>query len=163
MKHRKGHWDPKASAASNARRELPLFAEEYFAAGRKAVRKTTTAARLHEFRLATKHFRYLLELFLPLYSPALEAFFQHLRRVQTLLGELNDYTVTRAMVGGKRKKAGAEAQVLLAYLDSQEKKKLVEFRRFWKDEFDIKGAEAQWMAYLSRSRRAPAARQKVPH
>ncbi|MBI4909768.1 MAG: CHAD domain-containing protein [Acidobacteria bacterium] len=150
MKHRQGIWVPKTSARENAGRELPLFAAEYFLSGRKAARKGVSARRLHEFRLATKHFRYLLELFRPLYGSQFDLFFQQLRSVQTVLGELNDYAVTRALVLSEEPKPAKETRPLFDYLDSHQKKKTAAFRRFWKDEFDSEGAEERWKDYLAR-------------
>lgn len=147
MKQRSGAWVPETGAAENARRELPLFAAEYFSSGRKVARKGVSAQRLHEFRLATKHFRYLLELFRPLYGPRFEHFFQQLRTVQTLLGELNDYAVTRRMMRGE-----PEAARLMDHLDELEAKRRAEFRSFWREQFDADGEEENWLAMLNQAR-----------
>ncbi len=150
MKHRKGKWVAAAPARENASRELPLFAAEYFALGRKSARKGVRPEKLHEFRLATKHFRYLLELFRPLYGDQFETFFHQLRAVQTVLGELNDYAVTREMLRGGKAKKDPELDRLFTYLKEQRVAKNREFRRLWRDEFDVDGAEERWVDYLAK-------------
>lgn len=150
MKHRKGSWDPTAPALASAQRELPLFAAEYFASGRKAAKKRVTPEDLHEFRLSTKHFRYLLELFSPVYGEGMNMLLEQLRAVQTLLGDLNDYAVTESMVRPKNSRDSAETALLLDFLAQQNKKKRSEFRKYWKESFDSDGAEARWIAYLAR-------------
>lgn len=157
MKHRKGNWDPAASNVENARRELPEFAAEYFSDGRRAVKKGTSADRLHEFRLATKHFRYLLELFRPVYGPRLDQYLEQLRRIQTLLGELNDYESTREMMSKGPDAAHPDTRKLLRYIDRQQSRRLAAFRDYWKTVFDAGGEEQNWRGYLGRQagRKAP--------
>lgn len=143
---------------ASAQRELPLFAAEYFASGRKAARKRVTPEGLHEFRLSTKHFRYLLELFSPLYGEGIDMLLDQLRAVQTLLGDLNDYAVTESMVRPKNSRDSAETALLLDFLAAQNKKKRTEFRKYWKESFDSEGAEARWIAYLTRGTTTPRKR-----
>ncbi|MBI3682717.1 MAG: CHAD domain-containing protein [Acidobacteria bacterium] len=143
MKRRKGKWNASAPAVENARRELPLFAGLYFKAGRKVSRPGAPARKLHQFRLVTKHFRYLLELFRPLYGPRLDVCLMRLRRLQGLLGDLNDYEVTRQMLAGE-----ADAPGVLAWLKRQDQRKRAEFRRYWEEEFAKAGEQKRWQAYL---------------
>jgi CHAD domain-containing protein len=150
MKHRKGKWKAKEPVETSARRELPLFAEEYFAEGRKAVKRGSSAETLHGFRLSTKHLRYLMELFRPLYGPRMDTLLEQLKHVQTLLGELNDYAVTREMLADGADAGHPDTRQLLRHLTKQERTKKTEFRKYWAEEFDGDRQEEQWMQYLSR-------------
>ncbi len=150
MKHYRPEWEPEADVAANISRVLPEMAKAYFRAGRKATRKKTAPEQLHEFRLSSKHFRYLLEFFAPLYGKRLTRPLESLRRIQTLLGELNDYAVTRHMM-----RAEAETSRLMAHLDELEAARRSEFRSYWREQFDAAGNEEQWTALLA----APAKRQ----
>ena len=152
MKQKQGQWEPAKPALDNAKRELCDFAKEYFRAGRKTARKGTSAERLHQFRLATKHFRYLLELFEPLYGKRLDGLVRQLRQVQTILGELNDFTATAALLADR--KENTEVQQLFQYLHEERRKKRREFRHHWKLEFDAEGEELRWLSILGRVRRS---------
>src|SRR5207253_5349251 len=84
-------WSPQAGAAANARRELPRLVEEYFARVRELLANTDPAPpELHQARLDCKRLRYTLELFRPCYGRALEQRLDALRKLQQLLGEVND-------------------------------------------------------------------------
>lgn len=150
MKRLEGRWRTGESCVENARRELPRFAHAYFAGGRKAARKRSSFEDLHEFRLATKHFRYLLELFQPLFGKRLDEPLKQLRHVQTLLGELNDYETTRQLIGSEK---STDAATLRTYLDRMSRAKSREFRKFWTGSFDAEGMESEWRDLLSRTAR----------
>lgn len=152
MKHERPAWMPEAEVAENLIRFLPRLARNYYRYGRKAARKKAAADTLHQFRLRTKHFRYLLELFAPFYGKRLARPLESLRRLQTLLGELNDYTVTRQMVPPDM----PDADRLHAHLDALEKERRAEFRSFWRETFDADGAQEKWEAMLAAPSRNPA-------
>lgn len=163
MKRRQGKWVAETTAGENAQRELPLFAKDYFALGRKAARKHVSTERLHQFRLATKHFRYLLELFRPAYGPRLDSYIDQLRKVQTLLGDLQDFSVTRDMVETGPEMGSADARRAIEFLTKKEEKKRGEFREYWKSEMDADGREAAWKNYLGKHavKKAPGRLRKV--
>lgn len=146
MKHKKGQWIADEPAADSARRELCRFATAYFAAGRKVARKGISPARLHEFRLATKHFRYLLELFQPLYGKRLDNRIKQLKHFQTVLGELNDYVTTETLLS--QSSANDDVGKLLHYLQDERRKKRRAFRELWKTGFDSAGEEQNWLTTL---------------
>lgn len=150
MKHRRGKWIADAPAAENARRELARFAAEYFKAGRKLASRHPSAGKLHAFRLLTKHLRYTLEVFRPLYGPALNQRLADLRKVQTVLGELNDYAATRALMDASPEASHPETLRLRQWLDQQEKHKRREFTELWTNGFDAPGQQARWETYLQR-------------
>ncbi len=138
-------WDREATAAANARRRLPPLAAGYFAGVRTALEGNPPPEKLHRLRLVTKRLRYTLELFRPCYGPGLDARLAALRRVQQILGEVNDYVATARLLP---KRAHAHA-----WLAAQTTDKAQEFRKHWTEEFDAPGREAQWVKYLARNAR----------
>jgi CHAD domain-containing protein len=145
MKHTKAKWQPDAPAVEEASRELPRLARAYLRAGRKAAHKSTKAPELHEFRLVTKHFRYLLELFEPLYGDRLESYLTQLKHIQKVLGELNDYAVTREMMDGEH---GKDRDLLLAHLDKQQDRRLKRFIKEWNANFGSREQKKAWVEGL---------------
>lgn len=129
------------NAAENARILLPKLAEKYFKAGRKAAKGETSPKKLHGFRLATKQFRYSLELFGPLYGATLERKLSTLSELQSVLGKLSDYHSVRTLINGDK--------MLEAKIDRAAKKKLKEFREQWAA-FDTEGQLHRWKAYLEK-------------
>jgi CHAD domain-containing protein len=127
------------NAAENARILLPKLAEKYFKAGRKAAEGDASPKKLHGFRLATKQFRYSLELFRPLYGAKLDRKLGTLSELQSVLGQLSDYRSARALLEGDKKLEGK--------LDRATKKKLKESREQWAA-FDTEGQLHRWKAYL---------------
>lgn len=146
--------DPSLTAAENARAVLPKMARKYFEAGRKALAGNQPAERLHAFRLETKHFRYTLELFRPLYGPSMDRYLGELRGLQGALGQVSDYqAMQRVLAGDGELKKKIERAVQL---------KVRELRRSWRD-FDSPGQLKRWRTYLgtehtvrTRARRPPA-------
>lgn len=142
-------WDASLSPAANARRQLPRLAAEYFAFGNHLLAEAKTPAALHELRLATKRFRYTLELMRDLHGPALTSRLRSLQRAQQLLGAANDNVAAAALLGPRhpaRARLHREAERLAA-----------EFRCWWRDEFAP--CESAWLRYLARGARdlTPAA------
>jgi CHAD domain-containing protein len=133
--------NPTGSAAENAKVLLPKLLEKYFKAGRKAAKGGTSPKKLHGFRLATKRFRYSLELFRPLYGASLERKLNALGGLQTALGKLSDYQSVRTLLKGDK--------TLEAKIDRATKKQLIEFRAQW-TAFDTDGKVKRWKAYLLR-------------
>ena len=129
------------TAAENAKELLPKLLEKYFKAGRKAAEGKQSPKKLHGFRLATKQFRYSLELFRPLYGPRLDRKLKALSELQGVLGKLSDYHSVRTVLAGDK--------ALEAKLDRAMKKKLKEFREKWAA-LDTEGQLKRWKAYLTR-------------
>ena len=141
-------WKRSESAAGNARRALPKLVEKYFSAGRKAANGKSSPKELHRFRIATKKFRYALELFRPVYGASLEQRLKSLRQLQDVLGKLNDYQTVLELLHKDKKLAGK--------LQRQVKHKSKEFHQTWKT-FDADGELQKWKNYLNRKqRRRPA-------
>ncbi len=141
-------WDSMASAGENVRLRLPAVVAEFFALGRAAA-TGTDPARFHAFRLASKRFRYTLEIFRPLYGPGLEARIEAVRRIQSLLGDRQDFAVLSARLRNTLMPSEALLEALRA---SDEKGRELEdrFGAYWREEFDLPGAEIRWVRYLVR-------------
>jgi CHAD domain-containing protein len=133
-------WQPDDPVEANARLELPAMAREYFAAGRKIAAAQPNPAELHPFRLATKRFRYTLELFRDVYGPSMDEKLELLKPVQNALGDVNDCVATA--------EAFREGKTFRQYLARRAEKKASEFYKAWQTEFDIPGKEEAWVLYL---------------
>jgi len=146
-------WRTSENAAQNARRVLPKLAQSYFEAGRKAADGKRSARALHRFRLATKRFRYALELFGPLYGSSLDRRLKAVHELQDVLGKISDYQTILNMLAGDPEMSAKVRRSL--------KRKSKEFPKRWKA-FDCDGQLKQWKAYLGRGpRAAPARRSKA--
>ena len=136
----KHKWEPEETVEANARRVLPMMARDFFAAGRKIAAARPEPANLHPFRLATKRFRYTLEVFRGFYGPSMDKKLALLKPVQDALGEVNDAVATNEVF-----RAGKEFRL---YLERRAEKKARGFFRTWTGTFDAPGQEAMWVRYL---------------
>lgn len=144
-------WKPAEPAVRNARRVLPKLVGDYFAAGRKLDRDSS-ARDMHGFRLKTKHLRYTLEAFIPIYGPGLKQKLDSLRPIQNALGDLNDCNV---LLADLKKQLPA---AVMAHIRKRAGGKHKEFLRYWREEFDAADEDKKWEQYLTRSARLkPAA------
>jgi len=153
-KSRELEWDGEATAAANARRELAPLVARYFALVRETLAKEPSPPELHRLRLATKRLRYTLELFRPCYGPGLETRLEELRKVQQLLGEVNDGAATLRLLT-KAMRRSAERARGERFLKQRTREKAEEFRRHWGEVFDAAGRERWWTGYLERQPRTP--------
>lgn len=147
-------WDAMAGAGENARRQMPGVVAEFFLLGREAAASGGDAVRLHAFRLSAKRFRYTLELFHPLYGPGLVARIEAVRKIQSMLGDRQDFAVLSARLRNTLMPSEALLEALHA---CEEKGRMLEerFAAYWHDEFDVAGAELRWVRYLMRRPSAP--------
>jgi CHAD domain-containing protein len=154
-------WDEKATAAANARSELPPLVSRYFALVRELLAKNPSPPELHRLRLATKRLRYTLELFQPCYGPGLETRMAGLRELQRLLGEVNDSAATGRLLAKAMRESAQQARVE-AFLKERAAEKAREFRKHWDEVFDAAGREQWWTAYLERQARPPGRSRAAP-
>jgi len=140
---------PTASAAENARVELPKMARRYFEAGRKAMDSKRPPEKLHAFRLKTKRFRYTLELFRPLYGPNLDRYLKSLRGLQGALGKVSDHQAIQRVLASDRE--------LKSHIEHALKGKLRDLRQSWRA-FDSPGQLKRWRTYLARQQARPRAK-----
>jgi len=150
----KSKWRAEDSAAENARRVLPALAAGYFAEVRKVLAADPPPAGLHCLRLASKRFRYTLELFRPCYAAGLEQRLDELRRLQDILGACND-AVTSLEPLDRLLRRRPERLAVRAHLEKLAADHAAAFRTHWTGEFDAPGQEDAWCTYLARHSRAP--------
>jgi|SRR5882724_9261703 len=154
-KPKKIKWDPDTGPAENARKQLPKVAKAYFAEVRKVLAEDPAPEEMHPLRLASKRFRYALELFRPCYAAGLEERIDQLRGVQDLLGDCNDAVTSVARLEKALRSEPAERQRVRKHLDAMARKKAAEFRKQWVESFDAPGKETWWTGYLARNARPP--------
>jgi CHAD domain-containing protein len=145
-------WNERASAAANAKRELPRMMSAYFAEVREALGAKISPANLHEIRLASKKVRYTLELLQPCYGEEFAERMEALKDVQTSLGEVNDAVATARLLGDSMP-SSPRRKMVRAYLKKLAAEKAEEFRIHWTEKFDAAGEEARWMQVLGNPRR----------
>lgn len=147
-------WDALAGAGENSRRQMPGVVAEFFQLGREAAASGGEAVRLHAFRLAAKRFRYTLELFRPLYGPGLDVRIEAVRKIQSMLGDRQDFAVLSARLRNTLMPSDALLEALRA-CDDKGRALEERFVAYWRDEFDQAGAEVRWVRYLMRRPPAP--------
>jgi CHAD domain-containing protein len=132
-----------------SRQTLRVMVKDFLKHGNEAASTKAPPEDLHRFRLVAKKFRYTLELFEPLYGPALNREVARIKCAQTLLGDINDCVTVASLVarydGGNR---------LAGRLRKRERKKTEEFRQYWTEEFHSGEQLRSWIHHLG----GPAAR-----
>jgi CHAD domain-containing protein len=110
-------------AAQHLVREM---AADFLTLGEKATHADTSARQVHRFRIASKKFRYTLELVEPFYGGGLNPWLDRVKAVQSVLGDANDCEAVRRMASDWNAGEG-----LIAKLEERQKRKLKKFRREW--------------------------------
>ena len=151
----RGRLLPVQGEAESPDRILTRLAKKFFRAGDLAAEPNSSATDLHGFRVQAKKFRYSVELFQPVYGPVADEWVGKMKRVQKLLGDMNDYRVTREMV----EELGAHGS-LAASLKKKQQKKAEGFRELWRSDFG--GEEKEWLRSLAHPPRKPMARAAAP-
>ena len=142
-------WEISRSVAENASGILPKLVDKYVGRSRHAVRANASAKKLHRFRVATKKFRYTIELFMPVYGDRLDRELDAVRDLQRVLGKLHDYYVISKMLEDDR--------ALQDKLQKLLEKKLKEFNSQWRA-FGSKAHIKRWKAFLAAGRRVKSGR-----
>jgi CHAD domain-containing protein len=152
---RQPRWTARATAAANARRELPRLVAAYFARVRELLAAGPPPRKLHAIRLETKRLRYTLELFRPCYGPAFDTRIAALRHLQQLLGEVNDCSATGQWVSHSMRPSPQRVRIA-KFLTERAAAQAQVFHTAWTDVFDAPGQELWWTRYLSRNARTPS-------
>jgi CHAD domain-containing protein len=155
MAKKKLKWNAESGPAENAKKQLPKLAEDYFAEVREVLAENPAPPELHRLRLASKHFRYALELFRPCYAAGLEERIEQLKGLQDLLGDCNDAVASGPRLDAVLKRHRAERTRLRKFLGELAEAKAAEFRKLWTESFDAEGREEWWTGYLARNARPP--------
>ncbi len=145
MKKFSGDWKPTAAVQSDAARVLPAMLRQFFVHGDKVVKPNTSERRLHQFRLEAKRARYTLELFEPLYGAAIKVHLEGIRKVQQVLGQLNDCQATLELIEDLEAKP---ERSWLEAIELRRDKKREDFVELWLDEFTDPARRGDWMARL---------------
>jgi CHAD domain-containing protein len=140
-----GDSSSKAPIAGTAQRMLPRMTQEFLERGNEAAGTKISPQGLHRFRIATKRFRYTLELFAPVYGSPLESSLEKVRRTQELLGDINDCDTVRRLLSHFK-----EADKLTSWLKKRQHRRIEEFQRYWTDTLAGDGELRSWRALLSR-------------
>ena len=138
-------WNDGLSLADNVARALPSLARKWFEEGEKALQPGVTWDEMHQFRLLTKRFRYSLEIFVPLYGPSLASRIEQLRKLQNLLGEINDCVTAQTLLGLDDTDGS-----LHRALTERAEQKTNELREYWAGTFSGKGPVEKWAGYLAK-------------
>jgi CHAD domain-containing protein len=135
-------------ADATAARLLPEIADKHFKRGEKAATQKISSRKLHRFRIATKKFRYTLDLFAPFYGESVANLISELKHIQTLLGDLNDYETIRGMVRSSAPESD-EATQISAEIRKKRQEKAAEFREHWRKAF-CEERVTEWRSDLQR-------------
>lgn len=133
---------PTLTTADAARRILPRRAKQFFRSGRVAFRSGDPVS-LHAFRVDAKRFRYALELFAPLYGTEFHRKLNQLKKLQELLGSLNDLVTAHAVVGSL-----SGVIPLAGHLDAREREIRASLEAYWTETLDAPGNAKRWVRYL---------------
>lgn len=139
-------------AADLAASILPAMAARYWKAGEKAARVESDWEELHRFRLATKHLRYTVELFAPVYAQrGVAARLNTLRAIQGHLGRINDCESAR------RFPAIRTLPPLDAWIEQKQRAEQGRFLEAWARKALGGSAAPRWIQYFAKplARRGP--------
>ena len=135
----------KAPIARTAQGMLPRMAQAFLERGNEAAKTKASSRELHHFRIASKKFRYTLELFTSVYGSPLNPLLESIRRAQGLLGDINDCDTVRSMLSQHK-----EADRVTSWLKKRQRRKIEEFQRYWTETFAADGERRSWTTLLSR-------------
>ncbi len=134
-------WNEGKPLPDEIRAEMAKTVKNYFKSGDEAFRKKIPWAELHQFRLASKRFRYTLELFVEFYGKPLQSRIKELKEIQTYLGDINDLVATRALLKGHR--------AFKKELKDRADNKMAKLRDHWKNTFAAEGRREAWLATIA--------------
>jgi CHAD domain-containing protein len=154
VKNGKPEWDGSSDAVANARTVLPKLVEEYFVLGREVLAGEPPPPELHELRLASKKLRYTLELFKGCYGPGLGERLDALKKLQQMLGDINDTVAAERTIAGVLVAETSESRRAVDFLRKLGAERAARFREHWGAVFDAPGRERWWTEYLARQARA---------
>jgi len=122
---------------------VDLFAK-FHRRGAKAARDKADWDDLHRFRLQAKRLRYVLEIYEPFYGPGLKRRIEKIRKIQQVLGEINDAETVLAL------DAVRTDNRMRAWLRKRRVERRDRFRELWRDEFA--DSQKRWTAYLKKTK-----------
>ncbi len=132
------------AAADVASRLLTLHTEQFFEAWNHVLDQEDLEV-IHEFRIAAKQFRYLIEVFQAVYGDGIEKKLKSLKKLQDHLGRLNDIVTARSLVTSLN--ASAE---LIQWLDHEELKARTALVQNWRKSMNTKSQKSEWLRVFTR-------------
>ena len=114
---------PVRDSAGSAIRRV---AEKQLRRGKRALCEDAPPKKLHRLRIATKEFRYTIDLFAPALGDSAEGLLDDLKELQTLLGDINDLASVRRLVEAPDDPGGIAKR-----LKKKQRKKIRKFRKAW--------------------------------
>jgi CHAD domain-containing protein len=153
--------DTRIPVEQTAHRILPRMAADFVERGNAAAGSKVSPVKLHAFRLASKKFRYTLELFAPLYGSTLNGWIDSIKAIQTLLGDINDCQTVAHMLAGYK---GSDA--MATWLKKRQRRKTEQFSRQWQEEFGEAAAvrnRIRSLQHPGQTPRKPAGRARSEH
>ncbi len=137
-----------------ARRILPAMAKDFLERGNSASEAKASPEKLHQFRIASKKYRYTLELFAPLYGESLKGWLDRVKSIQSLLGGINDCVTVAEIV------ADHKVEALSSWLKKRQRRKTEEFCRRWQEVFGDRELVRSLMQLLSHPQASSPAMKK---
>jgi len=122
---------------------LARHVSNFFESGRHILNQNDVAA-IHEFRIAAKQFRYLIEVFSSVYDEGVEKKLKDLKKLQDDLGRLNDIVTARSLVQPQN-----STTEILEWLQKEEGKAHAALLDHWKNHMDTSEKENQWNQFFS--------------
>lgn len=131
-------------AADVAGHLLAWHVTNFFESGRHILNQNDVAA-IHEFRIAAKQFRYLIEVFSSVYDEAVERKLKALKKLQDDLGRLNDIVTARSLIQPQN-----PIREIMEWLQKEEEKAHSALVTHWKEQMDLPEKEDEWKLFFSR-------------
>lgn len=129
-------------AATASAKLLSQHTDHFFETGRH-VFAHGDAEDLHQFRIAAKQFRYLIEVFAPVYGARLEKKLESLKELQRYLGKLNDLVTAQALMAKEK-----HHRKVMNWLKHREEKVRHELTEYWKKGMDLEKNQKAWVQFF---------------
>ena len=142
--------DSQVAVGETARRILPQIAADFVERGNAASQAKVSPEKLHAFRIASKKFRYTLELFAPLYGPSVNTWLESLKGIQTVLGDINDCVTVSQMIADYK-----GSGPVTNWIKKRQRRKIEQFSRLWLEEFGDSASVRQRIHPLSHLGQVP--------
>ena len=134
---------------------LPKMARDFLQVGAHAAATKASAESLHQFRIASKKFRYSLELFEPLYGAPVKRMIEEIKHAQNILGDFNDCVSAIEIVQPHK-----DGQAVARWLKKRQSRKMDEFRRWWPEKLGNPETARLWVRQLRHPIQESAMRKK---
>jgi CHAD domain-containing protein len=121
----------KITVHQTARKAIPVLAEKFVKRGKEAVGVNASLHDLQACQVAAIKFRDTLELLGPISKSPMNAWLPDVKRVQSVLVDLNDCQASRELISSY-----AIADQFDGWLKKRQRKAVKTFRQFWEETFE---------------------------